>query len=38
MSKKVSKLNDAIKAISLGNESSPVKGKKETSKKIKKEK
>jgi DNA topoisomerase-2 len=37
MSKKVAKLNDAIKAISLGNESSLVKGKKETGKKTKKE-
>lgn len=37
MSKKVSKLNDAIKAISLGNESSLVKGKKEIVKKTKKE-
>jgi hypothetical protein len=37
MSKKVAKLNDAIKAISLGNESSLVKAKKETSKKNKKE-
>lgn len=36
MSKKVSKLNDAIKAISLGNESSLVKGKKEVVKKTKK--